>query len=158
MVHHRTRNLRLKTHKMLLVTWQEPAWHSEWLYNRKYSIAGNFREYREIREIFLHANITICEIFLSRNCLRSKFAKFSCDTVFHSLFAPLMSRCVIIEYKSQASQQAHLVEIWWDSRDSTPSYNELVLVIPFAWLRWWIIIEIAFVMTGENKNKFYMEI
>ena len=35
------------------------------LYNRKYSRAGNFREYREIREIFM-----------SRNCLTLKFAKF----------------------------------------------------------------------------------
>ena len=54
--------------------------------------------------------------------------------------------------------QALLVEIWWNSRDSTPSYDELVLVIPFAWLRWQITIEIAFVMTDENKNEFYGEI
>ena len=27
------------------------------LYNRKYSRAGNFREFREIREVFLHTNI-----------------------------------------------------------------------------------------------------
>ena len=62
------------------------------------------------------------------------------------------------KHKRQISHQALLVEFWWNSRHSTPSYDELALVIPFAWLRWRITIEIAFVMTGENKYEFYMEI
>ncbi len=57
-----------------------------------------------------------------------------------------------------ATHQALLVKICWNSRDSTPSYNELARIIQFAWLRWWITIETAFVMTVENKNEIYVEI
>ena len=69
------------------------------LYNSKYSRAGNFREFRKYREIFLHANICplssatrqflkvlsylkIRENFLHANCLWPKFAKFSCREIF----------------------------------------------------------------------------
>ena len=30
------------------------------------------------------------------------------------------------------THQALLVEIWWNSRDFSPSYDQLALVIPFA--------------------------
>ena len=43
------------------------------LYNSKYSRAGKFREYREIREIFLLTNII---------CIKKRFlAKFSCREI-----------------------------------------------------------------------------
>ncbi len=64
--------------------------HTTWfvhklLYNTKYSRAGNFREYREIRENFLHANILYFEkqglILKLRNSSNQKFAKISCTRI-----------------------------------------------------------------------------
>ncbi len=60
---------------------------------------------------------------------------------------------ITTSFFSFTSHQAVLMEIWWNSCDSTPSYDELLLVFPFAWSRWWITI--TFAMTGENKNTFY---
>ncbi len=63
----------------------------------KYSHAGHVCNFRENREIFLHANniltkqnllysstlyLKIREMFLLQNSLRAKFAQFSCFTVF----------------------------------------------------------------------------
>ncbi len=39
---------------------------------------------------------------------------------------------IVREVPLPITHQALLVEIWWNSRDSTPSYDELALVIPFA--------------------------
>ncbi len=60
----------------------------------RYCRTANFRKFPQIREKFLHANITkpkIRENFMHMNCLCLKFAKISCreNFLFYSTFSPL---------------------------------------------------------------------
>ncbi len=57
----------------------------------------------------------------------------------------------------QALFAEKLVQFLW-LYTQLQSVSTIYQVIPFAWLRWWITIEIAFVMNGKNKNEFYVEI
>ena len=91
----------------------------------------------------------------NKRSIRSYFKKIW--YLLQQSYPPSKPACTQPPQDRTTAHQALLVEIWWDSPDSTPSYDELGLVIPFASLRWWTINETAFVMTGENKNEFYME-
>ena len=57
-----------------------------------------------------------------------KFIKIAC-TIFDVCYDSVQK----VDSWSWIPQQALLMNIWWDSRDSTPSYDELVLVIICIW-------------------------
>ena len=112
----------------------------------------------------------------SRGCLRQFFFRFASSPWWLMVY-PLTTYCRRLSHPQESSLYRHGKMAWSELLGITgiipppgPSRGNLVefswfytqlrwaLVIPFAWLRWWITIEIAFVMTGENKNEFYVEI
>ena len=129
--------------------------HSMWFYLITMIILQPFWSHLSSGMVGPYASLSVCpsaHLVVTRESLDKNLYLWNCLTYGHLEFKGNNSQDQWSQWST--SHQTLLVEIWWNSHDSTPSYDEIALVIPFAWL---IAIEIAFVITSENQNKFYVE-